>query len=98
MSPVPAFPSVADAMAAVQAGLRFVAAADATGMSAQAQAEALQMMERANAIVTAARASVLSAFTSGQGYSADADYSPRALADPQDPGHQGRRGGTYRVG
>ena len=78
MSPVPAFPSVADAMAAVQAGLRFVAAADATVMSAQAQAEALQMMERANAIVTAARASVLSAFTSGQGYSADADYSPRA--------------------
>ena len=78
MNPVPAFPSVADAMAAVQAGLRFVAAADATRMSAQAQAEALQMMERANAIVTAARASVLSAFTSDQGYSADADYSPRA--------------------
>jgi hypothetical protein len=77
MNPVPAFPSVADAMAAVQAGLRFVAAADATRMSAQAQAEALQMMERANAIVTAARASVLSAFTSGQGYSADSDYSPR---------------------
>ncbi len=76
MNPVPAFPSVADAMAAVQAGLRFVAAADATQMSAQA--EALQMMERTNAIVTAARASVLSAFTSGQGYSADADYSPRA--------------------
>ena len=78
MNPVPAFPSVADAMAAVQAGLRFVAAADATRMPAQAQAEALQMMERANAIVTAARASVLSAFTSDQGYSADADYSPRA--------------------
>jgi hypothetical protein len=78
MNPVPAFPSVADAMAAVQTGLRFVAAADATQMSAQAQAEALQMMERASAIVTAARASVLSAFTAGQGYSADADYSPRA--------------------
>jgi hypothetical protein len=78
MNPVPAFPSVADAMAVVQAGLRFVADADATRMSAQAQAECLQMMERANAIVTAARASVLSAFTSGQGYSADADYSPRA--------------------
>jgi hypothetical protein len=78
MNPVPAFPSVADAMAAVQAGLRFVADADATRMSAQAQAECLQMMERANAIVTAARASVLSAFTSGQGYSADADYSSRA--------------------
>ena len=78
MNPVPAFPSVADAMAAVQAGLRFLAAADATRMSAQAQAECLQMMERVNASVTAARASVLSAFTSGQGYSADADYSPRA--------------------
>ena len=78
MNPVPAFPSAADAMAAVQAGLRFLAAADATQMSAQAQAEALQMMERATAIVTAARASVLSAFTAGQGYSADADYSPRA--------------------
>jgi hypothetical protein len=78
MNPVPAFPSVTDAMAAVHAGLRFLADADATQMSAQAQAECLQMMERANAIVTAARASVLSAFTSGQGYSADADYSPRA--------------------
>jgi hypothetical protein len=78
MNPVPAFPSVADAMAAVQAGLRFLAVADAARMSAQAQAECLQMMERTNAIVTAARASVLSAFTAGQGYSADADYSPRA--------------------
>ena len=78
MSNVPAFPSVADAMSAVQAGLRFVAAADATQMPAQAQAEALQMMERASAIVTAARASVLSAFTAGQGYTADAAYSPRA--------------------
>jgi Domain of unknown function (DUF222) len=32
----------------------------------------------ADAISTAARASILSAFTSGQGYSSDADYSPRA--------------------
>jgi hypothetical protein len=47
-------------------------------MSARAQAEALQVIERTNAIVTAARASVLSAFTSGQGYSADAHYSLRA--------------------
>ena len=78
MNPAPTFPSVADAMAAVQAGLRFVADADATRLSAQAQAECLQMMERANAIVTAARASVLGAFTAGQGYSADADYSARA--------------------
>jgi Domain of unknown function (DUF222) len=78
MGTAPAFASAADAMAAVQAGLRFVAAADATQMSAQAQTEALQALERASAIVTAARASVLSAFTSGQGYTADAGYSPRA--------------------
>ena len=78
MGTAPTFASVSEAMSAVQAGLRFVAAADATQMPAQAQAEALQMMERASAIVTAARASVLSAFTAGQGYSADADYSPRA--------------------
>jgi Domain of unknown function (DUF222)/HNH endonuclease len=78
MSPVPAFPSATDAMAMVRAGLRFLAAADATQMPVQTQAECLQMLEQADAISTAARASVLSAFTTGQGYSADADYSARA--------------------
>ena len=78
MSPVPAFPSAADAMAAVRAGLRFLAAADATQMPVQTQAEFLQMLEQADAISTAARTSILSAFTSGQGYSLDADYSVRA--------------------
>src|SRR5229473_428195 len=78
MSPVPAFPSAADAMATVRAGLRFLAATDATQMPAQTQAECLQMLEQADAISTAARASILRAFTLGQGYSADADYSPRA--------------------
>src|SRR5262245_22128595 len=78
MNPVPAFPSVADAMAAVHAGLRFVADADATRLSAQAQAECLRMMEQADAIATAARASVMNGFTAGKGYSADADYSIRA--------------------
>jgi hypothetical protein len=78
MNPAPAFPSAADAMAAVRAGLRFLAAADATKMPAQTQAECLQMFEQADAISTAARASILGAFTAGQGYSADADYSPCA--------------------
>ena len=78
MSPVPTFPSAADAMATVRAGLRFLAAADATQMPVQTQAECLQMLEQANAISTAARASILGAFAAGQGYSADADYSPRA--------------------
>jgi hypothetical protein len=65
-------------MATVRAGLRFLAAADATQMPVQTQAECLQMLEQANAISTAARASILGAFAAGQGYSADADHSPRA--------------------
>ena len=36
------------------------------------------MLEQANSVATAARTSILGAFTAGQGYSADADYSPRA--------------------
>jgi hypothetical protein len=55
-----------------------LATADATAMAAEEQAQYLQLLEQANAIGTAARASILAAFTSGQGYSADADYSPRA--------------------
>ncbi len=78
MSPVPKFPSAVDAMATVRAGLRFLAATDATQMPVQTQAECLQMLEQADAISTAARASILGAFAAGQGYSADADYSPRA--------------------
>ena len=78
MSPVPAFSSAADAMAAVRAGLRFVAAADATQMSVQSQADCLRDLEGADAVLTAARASVLSTFTTAQGYWDDGDYSARS--------------------
>src|SRR6185437_15061570 len=47
-------------------------------LAAETQAECLRGLERAEAVLTAARASVLSAFTTGKGYSADADYSARA--------------------
>ena len=56
----------------------YLAAADATAMAAETQAQCLQALEQANSIGTAARTSILAAFTSGQGYSGDADYSPRA--------------------
>ena len=56
----------------------YLAAADATAMAAETQAQCLQALEQANSMGTAARASILGAFTAGQGYSADADYSPRA--------------------
>ena len=78
MSTVPAFASASEAMDMVHAGLGYLAAADATAMAADTQARCLQMLEQATAMGTAARASILAAFTSAQGYSADADYSPKA--------------------
>jgi len=74
----PAFSSVTEAAGAVRAGLGFLAAADATQLAAQTQAHCLQILEQATAMSTAARTSLLAAFTSGQGYTADADYSPRS--------------------
>jgi hypothetical protein len=60
----------------VLAGLRYLAAADPAALAAQAQAECLQSLEQADAIAAAARARILAAFTAGQGYADDADYSP----------------------
>jgi hypothetical protein len=51
--------------------------ADATAMAAETQAQCLQALERLDGVETAARASILRAFTAGQGYAADGDYSPR---------------------
>jgi hypothetical protein len=78
VSAVPTFASATEAAEMVRAGLGFLAAADPTAMAAEEQARCLQMLEQADAIGTAARASILGAFTAGQGYCADADYSPRA--------------------
>ena len=62
----------------VRAGLDYLAATDATAMAAEEQARSLRALEQVNSVATAARTCVLAAFTAGQGYSADADYSPRA--------------------
>jgi hypothetical protein len=70
--------SADEALAMLTAAMGYLAAADATAMTAAEQARCLRVLERATSAGTAARTSVLSAFTSGQGYSADADYSPRA--------------------
>ena len=78
MGTVPAAASASEAIDMVHAGLGYLAAADATAMAAGTQARCLRMLEQATAMGTAARASILAAFTSGQGYSADADYSPKA--------------------
>ena len=69
---------VREALDMVRAGLRYLAAADPTQLATATQADCLRELEQADAISMAARASFLSAFTAGNGYSADADYSPRA--------------------
>jgi hypothetical protein len=72
---IPAPASTTEAMDMVLTGLRHLAAADPTALAAAAQAECLQSLEQADAITTAARARILAAFTAGQGYADDADYS-----------------------
>ena len=78
MQTLPDPASAAEAMDQVLSGLRYLAATDPTALAAQAQAECLQALEQGDAMSTAARARILGAFTAGQGYSADADYSPTA--------------------
>ena len=51
---------------------------NASEMVTEEQARCLRALEDVNSISTATRASVLGRFISGQGYSADADYSPRS--------------------
>jgi hypothetical protein len=70
--------SAAEALEMLTSAMSYLAAADPTQMSTQTQAQCLAGLERADAIETAARASVLGAFTAGHGYTEDADYSPRS--------------------
>jgi hypothetical protein len=78
MSTAPAFASVTDALDMVRAGLRFLATADAAQMTAAERATCLRGLEKADAAATAARTSMLGAFTAMQDYVDDGDYSPRA--------------------
>ena len=70
--------NAAEAMDMALTGLRRLAAFDPTTLPASVQAELLRALEQANGIRIAAQAYFLAAFTAGKGYSADADYSPRA--------------------
>jgi Domain of unknown function (DUF222) len=78
MSDVMCPSSAAEALEMLMSAMSYLAAADATAMAAEEQARCLRVLEQATAVGTAARTSVLSAFAAGQGYCADADYSPRA--------------------
>ncbi len=73
---VPAPASAVEAAEMALAGLSYLATMDPTALAAAAQAQCLQALEQGDAVSTAARARILAAFTAGQGYAADADYSP----------------------
>jgi hypothetical protein len=68
--------SAAEALRMLSSAMGYLAAADPTAMSAQAQADCLLALERLDAVETAARAWILGAFTANHGYAADADYGP----------------------
>ncbi len=76
MGTTPAFASSSEALDMIHAGLAFLAAADATAMGVQERARCLRELEQADAVATAARTAVLGAFTAGQDYADDGDYSP----------------------
>ena len=78
MTQIPAFTSATQAADLVRAGLSYLATADPTQLAASEQAECLRALEQAAAMSTAARSSVLGAFTTGKGYCDDGAYSPRA--------------------
>jgi hypothetical protein len=70
--------SVHEALGMLESAMGYLAKADATAMAAEIQAQCLRTLEKVDSVETAARASILQAFASGQGCAEDADYSPRA--------------------
>jgi hypothetical protein len=78
MSDVMSPGSADEALEMLRSAMGYLAAADATAMTAEEQARCLRVLEQVTAVGTVARTSVLSAFAVGRGHSADADYSPRA--------------------
>jgi hypothetical protein len=68
--------STSEALGMLTSAMSYLATAEATQMPAQVQAQCLMTLEQADAMETAARASILAAFTASQGYHDDADYSP----------------------
>ena len=70
--------SAGEALGMLAAAMSYLATADPTQMAAEVQAQCLKGLEQATAVGTAARASILGAFTAGRGYCDDGAYSPRA--------------------
>jgi hypothetical protein len=82
----------------VRAGLGYLAAAGPARLPAVTQAECLRELEQDAAVLTAARAGMLAAFTAGQGPAGGRGLQRGVVADPPDRDHPGRRRRAYRVG
>jgi hypothetical protein len=78
MSAVVSPGSVAEALGMLRSAMGYLAEVDATGLGTATQAQCLRELEQGDAVGTAARASFLAAFTAGQGYADDGDYSARS--------------------
>jgi hypothetical protein len=78
MSAVVSPGSVAEALGMLRSAMGYLAEVDATALGTATQAQCLRELEQGDAVGTAARASFLVAFTSGQGYADDGDYSARS--------------------
>ena len=96
-NPAPTPAGVAEALEMVRAGLRFVAAADATQMTVAEQAKCLLGLERADAVAVAARTSVLGAFNAGRA-TRRTGITARARGCCTGPRSPGYRRGAYRMG
>ena len=70
--------STEEALAAVTAGLRYLARADMPSLGAAGQARCLRVLEAAESVHTAARVNALAAFSSGAGYADDGCGSVRS--------------------
>jgi hypothetical protein len=78
MSTVPAFASPRQALAAVRAGLEYLADLDAAELPAETLGETLQEMEADDAVQAAARGSLMAAFDAKNGHLADGQRTMRA--------------------
>ena len=78
MSDAPVFASATEALAVLESAMGYLAAADPTEMGAGEQARCLIVLERVDAVETAARASILAAFTAAQGYACDGQHGTRS--------------------
>ena len=75
---VPPPASTSDALDMYLASLRYLTAVDPTAMMTVEQARCLTVLEQGRAMGTVAQASVLGAFTAGEGYTSDGEYSHRS--------------------